>query len=106
MDRTCVTIVALAANGDMVGHTQLVRPASDPVNAVQWDTLVTPAHRGHRLGLALKAINHLHFQEIFPEPQCIHTWNARDNTPMVAINDALGFRPVELYGEWQGPVPG
>jgi hypothetical protein len=31
----------------------------------------------------------------------VHSWNAEENGPMVAINDALGFRPVEYVAEMQ-----
>jgi hypothetical protein len=31
----------------------------------------------------------------------VHTWNAEVNTHMVAVNDALGFRPVEYLAEFQ-----
>ncbi len=34
----------------------------------------------------------------------MHTHNAVQNGPMVAVNDALGFVPVEQVGEWQGDV--
>lgn len=43
----------------MAGHTHLVIPGTDQVNAYQWDTLVLPEHRGHRFGLALKARHRL-----------------------------------------------
>jgi hypothetical protein len=35
-----------------------------------------------------------------PEARRIVAWNAESNTHMVAINDALGFRPVERLAEW------
>ena len=31
----------------------------------------------------------------------VHTWNAEVNRHMIAINDAMGFRPVERMGEFQ-----
>jgi hypothetical protein len=31
----------------------------------------------------------------------ILTWNAGENAPMRAINDAIGFEPCALDGNWQ-----
>ena len=36
----------------------------------------------------------------------LHTFNAEDNPPLSAVNDAMGSGSVERMGEWQGPVPG
>ena len=41
----------------MAGFNELLHAAHDPGNACNWDTLVVPAHRGHRLGMALKVAN-------------------------------------------------
>ena len=46
------TVAAVAPDGTLAGHTQLVVPDHGET-AYQWDTLVLPAHRGHGLGLAL-----------------------------------------------------
>ncbi|MCW2747460.1 MAG: hypothetical protein JWP10_602, partial [Nocardioidaceae bacterium] len=50
--------VAIGPDGSLAGHTQIVVPRDDRETAYQWDTLVLPAHRGRRLGLALKVHNH------------------------------------------------
>ena len=63
--------------------------------------LVSPAHRGHRLGLALKVRNHTELQRSHSERRIVHTWNAEQNTAMNAVNAELGFRPVELAQELQ-----
>lgn len=96
---------AVAPDGDMAGHTELVVPTHDPNVIYQWDTLVLPAHRGHRLGLALKVANLAWVQAEHPERESVRTWNADTNGPMIAVNDALGFEPVEYEGSWQGDVP-
>ena len=40
-------------------------------------------------------------QAAHADRQVIHTWNAAVNRPMLAVNDALGFRPVEATEAWQ-----
>jgi len=81
--------------------TRLVLPALDPGRVYQWGTLVTPEHRGHRLGLALKAANLAQLQAAHPEPLLLTTYNAEVNSHMIGINERLGFRPVERLGEFQ-----
>lgn len=105
MQRTAYTTAAVGPDGDLVGHTMLVVAGTDPGMVYQWDTLVLPAHRGHRLGLALKVANLARVQREHPDRTQVHTFNAASNAAMVAVNDALGFRAVERMGEWQGPVP-
>ncbi len=58
-------------------------------------------HRGHRLGLALKAANHLLVHEQVADLRMVRTWNADTNAHMVAVNDALGYRPLERYGGFE-----
>lgn len=105
MGRTHYVHVAVGPDRSLAGHTELSVPAHDPGNVFQWDTLVLPQDRGHRLGLALKVANHARVQAAHPERIRAHTWNAADNPAMVAVNDTLGYRPVEFTSEWQGPVP-
>ena len=104
-DRTRYVHVAVAPDGSIAGHTELVVPAHDPELIYQWDTLVLPGHRGHRLGMALKAANLAWVQAEHPERSAVRTWNAETNDPMIAVNEAMGFEPVEYEGTWQGDVP-
>ena len=69
--------------------------------AYQWGTLVRPDHRGHRLGLAVKVANVRLLQETQPQITTVVTFNADVNAPMVAVNERLGFRPVQWMGEVQ-----
>ncbi|MFF1820770.1 hypothetical protein ACFVWG_25915 [Kribbella sp. NPDC058245] len=92
---------AIAPDGTFAGHTELFCPTHNPTDAFQSGTLVAPAHRGHRLGLALKTANHLELQRTHTEPRVLHTWNAEENTAMNAVNAQLGYRAVELTEEWQ-----
>jgi GNAT superfamily N-acetyltransferase len=108
-ERTAVAYVSLVAaarrtsDGVFGGYT-LVFLAHDSDYVVQDDTLVMPDHRGHGLGLALKATMLRRLAEEHPERRLIHTWNAVENAPMQRINRELGFRTVELEVEMQRKV--
>jgi len=60
--------------------------------AYQWGTLVSPAHRGHRLGLAIKVANLRLLQRTHPQITTVVTYNADVNAHMVAVNERLGYR--------------
>jgi GNAT superfamily N-acetyltransferase len=92
------------ATGRLVGWTDLAVPRSAPEHVYQWDLLVLREHRGHRLGLLLKAENLLHLRRRSPAARCVHTWNAATNRHMIAINERVGFRPLEEWCEWVLPV--
>lgn len=98
--RDWLTTVAVASDGSLAGHTQIGVPAHER-RTFQWDTLVLEAHRGHRLGLALKVANLRELARHVPDAKGVETWNAVQNGPMVAVNEELGFRPVEEFQEWQ-----
>ena len=66
----------------------------DPRIAHQHDTSVVRAHRGHRLGLLLKAEMMRWLAEAEQEIEYLDTWNAESNEHMVAVNERLGFRAV------------
>lgn len=92
---------AIALLGDeVVAYTTLSVP-TDGSCTYQWGTMVRPDHRGHRLGLAVKAANHLALQAAGVRSDAVATWNATENGPMIAINDRLGFVPVGRLGEVQ-----
>jgi GNAT superfamily N-acetyltransferase len=98
--RHVVATARRLADGEFGGYTLVFLPhESDEV--LQDDTLVMPAHRGHRLGMALKVAVLRLLADEHPERRRIHTWNGVDNTPMQAINRELGFGPVERLLEVQ-----
>lgn len=99
--RDILTVIAVAPDGVIAGHTQIGVTREGEHRAYQWDTLVLPEHRGHRLGLALKVANQRALQAGYPGHTSIETWNAVQNGPMVAVNLELGFREIERYEEWQ-----
>ncbi len=87
--------------GVVVAMTDILLNRHAPEVACQGDTIVLPEHRGHGLGLALKARNHSHLAAHGPATRWINTWNAESNRHMIAINEQLGFRPVDYWTEWQ-----
>ncbi|WP_067441992.1 GNAT family N-acetyltransferase [Nocardioides jensenii] len=99
--RTRYGTVAIAEDGTLAGYTDIVVSDHDRGRGYQWGTLVWSAHRGHRLGLALKARNLVSLQRRRPDVHVVRTWNAEVNDHMVGVNDLLGFSPVERLGEFQ-----
>jgi GNAT superfamily N-acetyltransferase len=96
--------LATDATGETVAYTSLAVPEEPPDLVNQWGTLVLRGHRGHRLGLAVKVANLAAMQAAHPERSRVSTQNAETNAAMVAINETLGFRAVELLLEFQCTV--
>lgn len=89
--------------GRLVAYTDLVVPEGGG-KVEQHDTLVVKEHRGHRLGMLVKAENIRRLAELEPRATRILTWNADENEHMLAVNDAFGFRLHGLVGNWQKTV--
>ncbi|MFP5417139.1 MAG: GNAT family N-acetyltransferase [Actinomycetes bacterium] len=87
--------------GELVALTRLEWPAENPAGVWQETTLVRSDHRGHRLGLLIKAANLPRLLAANPDAARVHTWNASENSYMLAINDALGYVPTGIEGAWQ-----
>lgn len=93
MDRTYVGAGAVhRASGRMVAFTRLGVPRSARRRAYQWETLVLRGHRGHRLGTCVKTAALGELVANSPDTAFVSTWNAQENAPMIAVNEALGFR--------------
>lgn len=88
-------------SGRLVAFTSFECPAHTPEYVDQDDTLVLPEHRGHRLGMLVKAVNLRRLIRDRPDVRRVGTWNAEENAQMLAINTALGFRAAGGSGEWQ-----
>ncbi|MDQ4501809.1 GNAT family N-acetyltransferase [Sinomonas sp. ASV322] len=88
------------ASGRLVAYTALWIRAAKAEIADQDDTLVVAEHRGHSLGMLIKLANLRAYRERFPEARKVITFNAEENRHMLAINEALGFRPAGYDGEW------
>jgi GNAT superfamily N-acetyltransferase len=94
-------VLAYAADGTCVGTTELFVNEVAAWRALQGGTLVVPGHRGHQLGLAMKAANLAAVRRRFAECRYVFTAVADVNGPMNSVNAALGFRPVERLLEMQ-----
>jgi GNAT superfamily N-acetyltransferase len=96
-----LTVIALTPSGEVAGYTDLVIAPHAPRLASIGDTLVLPDHRGHRLGLAMKVLLHQQARALYPGAELIVTGNATTNTFMNAVNEQLGYRPVDRNLELQ-----
>jgi hypothetical protein len=83
--------------GRLVGFTELSFPAVGRA-ARQEDTLVLSEHRGRQLGMLLKSAN---LRRLGAGAELIYTFNAEENRPMLAVNEALGFNPAGYEGAWR-----
>jgi RimJ/RimL family protein N-acetyltransferase len=88
-------------SGQLAGHTVLVVDGEQPSYAEQHDTSVVRAHRGHRLGLLLKAEMLCWLAAEEPQVEQVHTNNAESNRYMIEVNDRLGYRPVARILQFQ-----
>ncbi|HEY7045317.1 MAG TPA: GNAT family N-acetyltransferase [Nocardioidaceae bacterium] len=77
-------------SGEWAGHTILCVDELRPGMAFQEDTTVVARHRGHRLGMWLKATMLLWMRDLGVDLETIDTWNAESNAHMIAVNDELG----------------
>ena len=93
-----------AHTGSLVGYSQLYVPHGEDY-VLQYDTLVMPDHRGHRLGTALKLATLEILLRDHPDRTGIHTWTDPENLAMYRTNTALGFRVVERMHEMQRTDP-
>jgi RimJ/RimL family protein N-acetyltransferase len=87
--------------GELAGHTVVVVDGENPESADQHDTSVARRHRGHRLGLLLKAEMLLWLADVEPQVARVHTDNAESNRHMIAVNDRLGYVPAGRRLEFQ-----
>ena len=99
--RKLVAVAEHVESGRLVAFSEVALPRDHPHEGWQWATLVLREHRGHRLGLAVKLANLDALPSTLPEVTLISTSNARGNTPMIAVNDLLGFVVVATGTFWQ-----
>ncbi|MCL2732410.1 MAG: GNAT family N-acetyltransferase [Actinomycetia bacterium] len=88
------TVAAVAeADGSIAGFTELVVPGDGRGDAQHYGTGVLPEHRGRGLARWMKEVAILQARERHPRLDGLLTDTAASNTPMRAVNDALGYLP-------------
>jgi GNAT superfamily N-acetyltransferase len=90
--------------GELAGHTVVAVEEERPWIGAQHDTSVLRAHRGHRLGLLLKAEMNLWLADVEPALRTVDTWNAESNDHMIAVNELLAYRWMGRGLEFQSTV--
>ena len=88
-------------SGELVGYSELTVSRDQPQTAYQWDTLVIGSHRGHRLGALLKVSTMRLLEARGYATTKITTFNSKLNTPMIAVNEALGARIAGAMVAWR-----
>ena len=88
-------------SGRLVAYSLLSTPAQRHRAVQQYSTLVLREHRGHRLGMLVKAANLAHLAEYSPGHPSILTFNAEENRHMLDVNEALGFVGIGYEGAWR-----
>jgi GNAT superfamily N-acetyltransferase len=89
------------ATGRLVAITQIFVEPETADWGFQMTTAVLPAHRGHRLGLLVKAEMLDLLAAHKPAIRHILTGNAESNRHMIAINEQLGFTASAMYRNWE-----
>src|SRR6185503_15094229 len=98
-------IVAIhEATGEGAGFTEVNYDPRVGHVIQQSGTGVTAAHRGHRLGLWMKAAMLDRIMRERPAAKFIRTGNANVNKNMLEINTLLGFRHAWSNTLWQLPL--
>lgn len=100
-----VAAVEHVPSGRLVGFTEIFAPAERDRAVDQDDTIVLIEHRGHRLGMLLKAANLAQLERLRPGHPAVVTYNAEENRHMLAVNEALGFEPFVYEGAWRKDLP-
>jgi hypothetical protein len=92
------------ATGRVVACTAIAGEQGLDWHASEQLTVVDPAHRGHRLGILLKIANLRALLAEMPGVRAVDTCNVDADRHMIAINEALGFRPLYAFQNWQTDI--
>ena len=100
MGRARYESVALSPNRQVVAQSTLAMSLEESTTVFQWGTFVHREHRGHRLGLATKAVNLRAVQAARGDLTLVTTQNGETNGYMVGINERMGFQPIEVSAQY------
>ncbi|NGO06554.1 GNAT family N-acetyltransferase [Streptomyces sp. HC44] len=89
------------ADGTVAGFSELVVPGEGRGDGQHYGTAVLPEHRGHGLGLWMKAQSIRLARRRHPGLAGLLTDTADSNTHMRGINDTLGYLPTRQAVEYQ-----
>ncbi len=95
------TVFVRDPSGVCVGGTEVTFEPWDPSTVLQQNTGIDPRHRGLGLAKWAKAAMLARIRGEQPQARRVRTANAFSNVPMLAINDALGFKVIHTSTEWQ-----
>lgn len=97
-------LAAVDPKGSVAGLHIFVTVPDEPRTVDVWDTCVTREHRGHGLGLRLKAAASLWALEERPGSRWVQTYNNHENEHMLAVNRAMGYRAAEDWYSFEFPA--
>jgi GNAT superfamily N-acetyltransferase len=98
--------VALDPEGKVAGFNLLMSFPDEPGFIEIWDTGVAREHRGHGLGLRLKAAASLWVLEDQPDTRWVRTFNNNENEWMLAVNRTMGYQATLDYLGFEFAVGG
>jgi GNAT superfamily N-acetyltransferase len=104
--REWVTTAVRPVGGELVGWTTLMVPPGLPEVVFQQGTLVRADHRGHGLAGWMKRVNLRELLARHPGVRRVYTWTEGENTPVIAMNTRIGFRPVAVSVCWERTAAG
>jgi mycothiol synthase len=99
-----MAVVLEESTGASAGFTELFFDPRVPSILHQGGTATIQEHRGKGIGKWVKARMALRALDELPEARYIRTDNAGTNAAMLAINVAMGFKPVWESVIWQIPL--
>jgi mycothiol synthase len=103
--RGLLIVAAIAArSAEVAGLTEIVTGKARPDVALQRDTVVLSGHRGHGLGLAMKAANLRWVAADYPAVRQVRTGTAVDNEHMLRVNRQLGFAVDQITQTCELPL--
>ena len=97
-------VAAVTADGEIGGSCMLGRFPDEPDNLGIWNTSVARSHRGHGLGLRIKAESTRWLRELHPDARWIYTFNNHGNEHMRAINRRMGYKELRTWHIYVGAL--